>query len=174
MNCKTCQNVLPDLLLEPQASSSTVARTHQEARAHLTSCPKCAQELKELQATFALLDTWEAPEVSPYFDQKLAVRLREEQASAPAGFFERLRDRLQFSTGRQFRPALAGALGMALLIGGGGLGITTLTHTVRARSSATVNDLQIFDRNAQALQQVDQILQEDAQDDAGQQTEPQT
>jgi hypothetical protein len=101
------------------------------------------------------------------------VRLREEQASAPAGFFERLRDRLQLNTGHQFRPALAGALALALLIAGGGIGIETLTHPAN-RHSATVNDLQIFDRNAQALQQVDQILQESASDDAGQQAQPES
>lgn len=167
MNCRTCQNVLPDLLLEPETSGGTVARTQAEARAHLAGCPDCAREYTELQATFALLDSWEAPEVSPYFDQKLAVRLREEQAAPPAGFFERLRDRLQFNSGRQLRPALAGALALLLLIGGGSIGVTTLVHDTSVRASATVNDLQILDRNVQAFQQVDQILQEDGSDDSG-------
>ena len=167
MNCRNCQNVLPDLLLEPESSSSTSARAYEEARAHLVACSACAQEFAELQATFALLDTWEVPEISPYFDQKLAVRLREEQAAPAAGFFERLRDRLQFGTGRQFRPALAGALALVLLLGGGSIGITTLVHDNVARASATVNDLQILDRNVQAFQQVDQILQEDGSDDSG-------
>jgi anti-sigma factor RsiW len=167
MNCKTCQNVLPDLLLDPQSSGSKAVRTYAEAHAHLAACPACAREFAELQATFALLDSWEAPRVSPYFDQKLAVRLREEQSAPPAGFFERLRDRLQFSTGRQFRPAMAGALALALIIGGGSIGVTTLVHDNGVRASATVNDLQILDRNVQAFQQVDQILQEDGSDDPG-------
>lgn len=173
MNCRTCQDVLPDLLLEPEHSSDSVGHTYavghiyQEARAHLAVCPACAEEFASLQATLSLLDTWDAPEVSPYFDQKLAVRLREEQAAAPAGFFERLRDRLAFSTGRQFRPALAGALALLLLAGGGGIGVVTATHSSKPQASATVNDLQILDRNSQALQQVDQILQEDAADDSG-------
>jgi len=51
-------------------------------QAHIESCAACAQEFKSMQATFALLDTWKAPEPSPYFDQKLAVRLREEQTLA--------------------------------------------------------------------------------------------
>ena len=167
MNCKTCQNVLPDLLLEPEASGSSAVAKYAEARAHLAECPACADELASMQATFALLDTWTTPEISPYFDQKLAVRLREEQAEPPAGFLERLRDRLQFSTGRQFRPALAAALAVLLLVGGGGIGVITATHSGEPRPSATVNDLQILDRNVQAFQQVDQILQEDAPDDSG-------
>ena len=168
MNCTTCQNVLPDVLLEPQAPASI------QARAHIATCAACAKELASYEATFALLDSWEAPEISPYFDQKLAVRLREEQEAAPAGWFERLRDRLQFSTGRQFRPALVGGLALALIVAGGGLGISTIDHTTPNQSSATVNDLQILDRNAQALQQVDQILQESAADDSSQTADPQS
>src|ERR1700722_11241932 len=101
MNCRQCQSVLPDLLLDPAASSNAAIR------AHLASCAACEKQFKSLEATFALLDTWTVPEPSAYFDQKLAVRLRAEQALAPAGWVERLKTRLLFNTGRQFRPVLA-------------------------------------------------------------------
>ncbi|WP_433965124.1 hypothetical protein [Tunturiibacter gelidiferens] len=115
-----------------------------------------------MQATFALLDTWQAPEPSPYFDQKLAVRLREEQALAPAGWFERLRSRLLFNTGRQLRPALAGGLALVLLLGGGAVAnFTGFPHST-PETSAAVQDLQILDKNDQALQTMDQLLQDDA------------
>ena len=115
-----------------------------------------------MQATFALLDTWEAPEPSPYFDQKLAVRLREEQAHSPAGWFEQLKSRLLFNTGRQFRPALAGALALILLVAGGTVAnFAGLPHSA-PETSATVQDLQILDKNDQALQTMDQLLQDDA------------
>jgi anti-sigma factor RsiW len=156
MNCKTCQTALPDLLLDPAAPETTAAR------AHIATCAACAQELASLQATFSLLDDWHTPEVSPYFDQKLAVRLREEQAAAAPGWFERIKIRLLFNTGRQFRPALVGAMALLLVAGGGGVGIFTLssrTHVVEA--SATVNDLRVLDNNEQALQQVDELLQDD-------------
>src|SRR5271154_6559980 len=113
MLCQDCKSALPDLLLDPAAPANAAAR------AHIESCAACNEEFKSLEATFALLDTWQAPEPSPYFDQKLAVRLREEQEMPPAGWFERLRSRLLFNTGRQFRPALAGALALVLLVGGG-------------------------------------------------------
>jgi anti-sigma factor RsiW len=132
----------------------------------MAACPDCAAEFAELQATFALLDTWEAPEISPYFDQKLAVRLREEQAAPPAGWLERMRSRLLFNTGRQFRPAMVGVMALLLIAGGGGIGISTLSHQPqRPQLSPAVNDLQILDRNEQALEQVDQILQDDTPDD---------
>jgi hypothetical protein len=168
MNCRNCKSALPDLLLDPESSVAL------DARRHLESCAACAEEFSALQGTFALLDTWEAPEVSPYFDQKLAVRLREEQAAEPAGFWERLRDRISFNTGRQFRPLLAGALAALILAAGGGIGMTTFSHQTTASASATVNDLQILDRNAKELQQVDQILQESATDDSGHGAIPQS
>jgi hypothetical protein len=152
MTCHDCQSVLPDLLLDQTATSA-------DARAHVQSCTACQQELASLKATFALLDSWEAPEPSAYFDQKLAVLLREEQAMAPAGWFERLRSRLLFNTGRQFRPALAGAMALVLIIGGGTLANLSVHDSVEA--SPTVQDLQILDKNAQALQTMDQLLQEE-------------
>jgi anti-sigma factor RsiW len=159
MNCKACQTAFPDLLLDPAAPANAAAR------AHIAACADCAQQLRALEATVALLDTWQAPEVSPYFDQKLAVRLREEQAAPAPGWFERLRTRLLLNTGRQFRPALAGAMALVLIAGGGSFGISTFSHSRTnqvAPMSAAVNDLQILDKNEQALQQVDQLLQENA------------
>jgi anti-sigma factor RsiW len=158
MNCKTCQDDLPNLLFDPSAPANAATR------AHIATCADCARELAAIQSTMSLLDTWEAPAVSPYFDQKLAVRLREEQAAPAAGWFEQIKTRLLLNTGRQFRPALAGAMALLLVVGGGTVGITTLTNPAQpltpAHASATVNDLQILDKHADALQQLDQMLQD--------------
>lgn len=162
MNCRDCQSVLPDLLLDQTAPSNAAAREH------VQSCAACQQEFVSLEATLALLDDWKAPEPSPYFDQKLAVRLREEQALAPAGWFERLRSRLLFNTGRQFRPAITGALGLVLLVAGGAVAnIANFSHHNEVKVSAAVTDLQILDKNDQALQTMDQLLQEDSSGDDG-------
>ena len=161
MNCKTCQAALPDLLFDPAASQNAAAR------AHIATCADCARELAAFEATFSLLDAWETPEVSPYFDQKLAVRLREEQAAPAPGWFESIRTRLLLNTGRQFRPALATAMALLLIAGGGTVGITNFQRSPAAHVSAAVNDLQILDKNQEALQQVDQLLQDDAPADTG-------
>jgi anti-sigma factor RsiW len=156
MICKDCQSALLDLILDPAAPAKA------DVRAHIESCSACAEEFKSMQATFALLDTWQAPDPSPYFDQKLAVRLREEQTLAPASWFEQLKSRLLFNTGRQFRPALAGGLALILLVGGGTYAnLTGFPHAV-PEASAAVQDLQILDKNDQALQTMDQLLQDDA------------
>ncbi len=160
MICRDLKSVLPDLLLDPSNPSNAVAR------AHVDSCPACREELRSLEATFAVLGAWQAPEPSPYFDQKLAVLLREEQAKAPAGWLEKMRARLLFNTSRQFRPALAGALALVLLIGGGTFANFSGLHPGRSQTSATVNDLQIFEKNDQALQTMD-LLEDVSTDDAG-------
>jgi anti-sigma factor RsiW len=162
MNCKNCQADLPNLLLDPTAPENAAAR------AHVATCSPCAKQLAALESTMSLLDQWQAPAVSPYFDQKLAVRLREEQSAPAAGWFEQLKARVLFNTGRQFRPAMAGALALVLLAGGSGLGIYSMPHTQphMVQASAPVNDLRILDSNEQALQQMDQLLQDSAAADS--------
>ncbi len=155
MNCKRCQTALPDLLLDP---TSPTARA---AQLHLSACPACQTELAELQSAFSLLDSFQAPEPSPWFDTRLAVRLREAQAAPPASLWQRLRDTVQFSTGRHLRPALAGALALVLLAGGGTAAqLAGAFHHAPEQASATVQDLQILDRNDQAFQTMDQLLDE--------------
>lgn len=158
MICRDLKSVLPDLLLDPFNPSNAAAR------AHVDSCAACREELRSLEATFALLDTWQVPEPSPYFDQRLAVLLREEREKAPAGWLENMRARLLFNTGRQFRPALAGALALLLLIGGGTVANFSGLHFAENEVSATVNDLQIFEKNDQELQTMD-ILDDVASDE---------
>jgi anti-sigma factor RsiW len=163
MNCKSCQNDFEGLLFH--AAEASADRSQMRARLaveeHLAGCEACRHELAALRNTMVLLDRWEVPEPSAYFDQKLAVLLREEQAKAPAGWMERLRDRLLLNTGRQFRPALVGALALLMLLGGGSFaGFNAYSHaTGEVEASAAVNDLQILDKNDQAIQQMDQLDQ---------------
>ena len=165
MNCKGFEDEMQDLLLRPGALAS------QGAVAHLKVCPACDKEYLGFQATFAMLDDWKAPDVTPYFDQKLAVRLREEQAAPRMGLLERLRTRLLLNTGSNFRPAIAVTLASALLFGvaGGGLvGVHAYHAEHPSQTSATIEDLQILDRNQQAFEQLDQLeeLQADGDRDA--------
>ncbi len=154
MSCKSYQDELAESLFGGTASA--------ELTKHLSACAKCAEEANDVRATMDLLDAWKAPAPSPYFDQKLAVLLREEQAKAPAGWPERMREYLLLNTGRQFRPLLVGGMALALLVGGGGYaGVTILHHQNQVQTSAAVNDLQILDRNEQAIQQMDQLLDDE-------------
>src|ERR1700719_3785274 len=98
-DCRKLEDKLPELLLDSTAEASP------ELRAHLAACSACAEKLNDLRATMSLLDEWHAPEVSPYFDSKLAARLRSEKEAAPAGFFERLQARLMFGANLHLKGA---------------------------------------------------------------------
>ena len=122
MNCQEFSNELPDLLLTPNAVPSPAAV------AHLSTCPPCTEEYVSFQQTFGMLDTWSPVEPTPFFDGKLNARVREIQAAPALSWFERMQERLLLNTGRHFRPAMAGALGLALLLGVGGGSFVTLGH----------------------------------------------
>src|ERR1700690_1252640 len=94
MDCKHIQELLPDLAAGMEASTPEVQK-------HLASCDACAVRLHDFQKTMALLDEWQAPEPSPYFDTRLQARLREEMARPPARWYSWL------TRGRVFRPAWA-------------------------------------------------------------------
>jgi anti-sigma factor RsiW len=155
IDCTTCRNALADLLLD-----ESYAAAHPEVAEHMAACAECRTELEELQATFALLDNWIAPEPSAYFDSKLHARLREVQASEPEGFWARTRAFLMYSTSHRLRPAMAGALVVAVMLAGGGTfaGLYGHNSAVAVQASPAVNDLKILDNNAQAVQQMDQLL----------------
>jgi predicted anti-sigma-YlaC factor YlaD len=69
MTCDTFQSALPDMLLDP---SHVPAQVQQ----HVLNCAPCRAEWSELQQTLHLLDEWTAPEPSPYFDTRIAARIR--------------------------------------------------------------------------------------------------
>ena len=162
MNCTTCQTYLPDLLLEDGYEAA-----HPEIAAHLKDCASCANELAELRSTMDVMDAWTVPEPSPYFDSRLRARVREAAAAQPEGLFERMYAFLAFSTGRQLRSAMAGALMLLVLAGGGSFAGFEIANRPKPQPSATVNDLKILDNNAQAYQQMDQLLDANTADDSG-------
>jgi hypothetical protein len=118
-----------------------------EENNHLASCAACAEEMKSIRSTMALLDEWQVPEPSPYFDVRLQARLREEAAKQPVGWMQWFR-----------RPVLAAAL--TVLMGVGiGLFFThsgSRRHPIDASISSisepqppgsAVSDLQTLDKN---------------------------
>jgi len=74
---------------------------------HVEICAACTEQLKSMKATMALLDEWQTPRPSPYFDTRLQARLREEMAK-PQGWFHWVT-----------RPVLAAALTVMMAVGVG-------------------------------------------------------
>jgi hypothetical protein len=106
---------------------------------HLASCHPCTEQLTSMKATMALLDEWQVPEPSPYFDVRFQARLREEMAKPQAGWLHWFR-----------RPVLAAALTVIMGVGIGVLftrssGIHNPEPPIAVGSA--VSDLQTLEKN---------------------------
>src|SRR5438270_2130583 len=81
-----------------------------QAVAHLRGCEACANELASLRSTMALLDEWQAPEPSPYFDSKLRARLKAEPEPVRGW-------RQWLAPVAGWKPAMAVALAAVMVVG---------------------------------------------------------
>lgn len=156
MNCRNVEEKLMDLL-ETGTPTGPVAE-------HVAACAGCSAQLAELRSTFAALDAWEAPEVSPWFDSKMHARLREEAQRAPEGLLERIWAKFTFSSTYTLKPVIASAMAVVLMIGGGTIGYEHLHNSSAAVPSVAVQDLQRLDNNVTALQDMDQLIDDNSDD----------
>jgi hypothetical protein len=127
----------------PEVAAGFDAPTANESQ-HLATCTACAEQLKEMRSTMVLLDEWQVPEPSPYFDVRLQARLREEMAKPQAGWLQWFR-----------RPVLAAALtvlmgvGVGLFVtrGGHNPGPDISNNFAPPEPGSAVSDLQALDKN---------------------------
>jgi hypothetical protein len=132
MKCNSIRELLPDL-------AAGLVAAEPEVNLHLLSCTGCAGELEELRKTMALLDQWQAPEPSPYFDVRLQAHLREEAAKQQHSWFAWVR-----------RPAMAISMAAVLVAGVSAFWIEQARQTPQAAPvvvGSAVSDLQVLDKN---------------------------
>ena len=144
MSCNELRDQLVDVACGTEASA--------EVSKHVESCGACATTLNELRKTMALLDEWQAPEPSPYFDVRLQARLREEQQKAHASWLD------------WFRKPVLGAAAALLIAAAVGL---MQTHDAGSRpgpsspaqyvAGTASGDLQFLDKNADLVQDFDAL-----------------
>lgn len=147
MNCRTIQELLPDVALGITPAPPEVDR-------HIGECPQCAETLTALRATMNLLDEWKAPEPSPFWDVRMQARLREEQQKSSRGWLQWLR-----------RPAISLAAALCLVVGIGGTYMVRLLQQEqpivnvadRAPQGTAVSDLQFLEKNSDMLQNFDAL-----------------
>ena len=163
MNCNQIRELLPDLAAGMDASTP-----EPEVEKHIASCAGCADHLRDLQKTMALLDEWQAPEPSPYFDTRLQARLREEMARPATGWLNWLR-----------RPAWAMSLAAVVFAGALAIGMGGKSYLFVAESIPTtppplglpvqpgtaVGDLQALERNDELYADFDVLDELQVQDD---------
>jgi hypothetical protein len=136
MKCNETRELMPDL-------AAGLAAVTPEVKAHLDSCAECAGKLEAFRQTMSLLDEWQVPEPSPYFDVRLRARLREESAKQSAGWLGWLR-----------KPVLAASFALVMVVGvslvrmnSGERGNHTAASPVAAEPGTAVGDLQALEKN---------------------------
>jgi predicted anti-sigma-YlaC factor YlaD len=138
MKCNETREVMPDLAAGLTAATPPV-------KAHLDSCAECSGKLEALRQTLSLLDEWQAPEPSPYFDVRLRARLREESAKQSAGWLRWLR-----------KPVLAASFALVMVVsvslvrmnsGEKGSNTVAVGPQIAAEPGTAVGDLQSLEKN---------------------------
>ena len=116
MKCNETREVMPDL-------AAGLTAVTPEVKAHLDSCAECAGKLEAFRQTMSLLDEWQAPEPSPYFDVRVRARLREESTKQTAGWMHWLR-----------KPVLAASFALVMVVG---VSLVRMNSGERGTSTAT-------------------------------------
>jgi hypothetical protein len=128
----------------PEVAAGFDQLTSDETK-HLENCAACTEQWKSMRTTMTLLDEWQAPEPSPYFDVRLRARLREEMAKPQTGWLHWFR-----------RPVLAAALTVLMGVGvglffthDGGIYKSSDEPSIAevAEPGTAVSDLQALEKN---------------------------
>jgi hypothetical protein len=156
MKCNEICELMPELAF----GSDAVAP---EVKKHLESCAGCAGKLNEFRQTMAVLDEWQVPEPSPYFDVRLRARLREEAARQSTNWWQWIR-----------KPALAVSLAVLMAMS------VVLFRTDAGRNPSqdgpsamvaapgtAVGDLQALDKNSELYSDFEILDDLQAQQDVG-------
>lgn len=144
MKCDDIRELMPDLAAGIDAPTP-------EIREHLRTCGECARTLEEFRQTMALLDEWQVPEPSPYFDTRLNARLREE-AAKPAGWMQWFR-----------KPALAVSFAVIMLASITVVRLNspdkpkTVVGNVMPEPGTAVGDLQALEKNHDLYSDFDEL-----------------
>jgi hypothetical protein len=172
MNCNRIRELFPDLAAGMGASTAPSEVDRPEIDRHIASCKECATLLQEFQQTMALLDEWQAPEPSPYFDTRMQARLREErreEMARPASWLNWL-PRPSWATSMSFAAVLFAG---ALVIGIGGKSYIYQAETIKTdvpslslpvQPGTAVGDLQALDRNDDLYADFDMLDELQVQD----------
>lgn len=147
MKCTEIKELLPDL-------AAGLCSAEPEVDRHLRSCAACGETLAAFRKTMTLLDEWEAPEPSPYFDVRLSARLREEAAQQPSRWLAWIR-----------RPVLAASLAAIVIAGaivyrieqgpGAPEVVATNNQPGAVLPGTAVSDLQALDKNHEIFANAD-------------------
>ena len=164
MDCHKIHELLPDLAagMEPFTP---------EVEQHIASCEACSAQLHDFQKTMALLDEWQAPEPSAYFDTRLQARLREEMARPTANWYSRILPSLSL---RPVWLTSVAAVIFTVALAVGNQSYISQTETIATRPPSltlpvqpgtAVGDLQALEKNNELYADFDVLDDLQVQDD---------
>lgn len=141
MKCEKIREQMIDLITAEGAVAP-------EMQLHLDSCPVCSAELESMKQTMLLLDEWQAPEASPFFDTRLQALLREEK--------EKAAEKHSWVLDWFRKPVLAAAAAVALVVGAGVYAGVQNSHqvvdpAVIAAQDPAIHDLQTLDKDQDVI-----------------------
>jgi hypothetical protein len=141
MKCEKIREEMFDLM--------TADRLAPEVQQHMDGCAECSAELASMKQTMSLLDEWQAPEPSPFFDTRLQALLREEKAKTAQ------KNNWIFDWFR--KPVLAVTAAIAVVVGAGvyvgvksHVGPTNNPAQV-AQGDPAIKDLQTLDNDQDVI-----------------------
>ena len=151
MLCKDLKDEIFEAALSGAAPGESV-------KAHMSSCAACEHEFESLRSTMNVLDTWTAPEPSPYFDVRLQARLRDVKQQ-PEGLLAQWIERIGIYR-LTWKPVAASVFALVMAVG---------VYFERPRqpvvqAACPVVDLQALDKNQQVLSEL-QDLDDDSSND---------
>ncbi len=166
MNCNQIRELLPEITTSAGMDAATP-----EVKKHIASCEACAAHLSDLQKTMALLDEWQAPEPSPYFDTRMQARLSEERRE------EMARPAVGWLSWMSRRPAWAMSLAAVVFAGALLVGNRSYLYQTEAiktdppalglpvEPGTAVGDLQALEKNDELYADFDVLDDLQVQDD---------
>jgi hypothetical protein len=152
MLCKDLKDEIFEAALSGAAPGESV-------KAHMSSCAACEHEFESLRSTMNVLDTWTAPEPSPYFDVRLQARLREAKQQ-PQGLLAQWMERIGIHR-LTWRPVAASVFAVVMAVG---VYFELPTRRPVVQAACPVVDLQALDKNQQVLSEL-QDLDDDSSND---------
>jgi|SRR5579864_943767 len=156
MVCKDLRDEIFEAALSGAAPAENV-------RTHISTCAACESEYQSLRSTMNVLDTWTAPEPSPYFDVRLRARLREVKDQEQHGRFAAWMEKLGLRP-LSWKPMAAATFALMMAVGGslyvyGPAG--RVSQGTQVQAACPVVDLQALDKNQQVLNELQDLENDD-------------
>lgn len=141
MKCEKIREQMIDLMTAEGAVAP-------EMQLHLDSCPACSSELESMKQTMSLLDEWQAPEPSPFFNTRLQALLREEKTKSA--------EKTSWVLNWFRKPVFTAAAAVALVVGAGVYaGVKNSRQpadpSVIAAQDPAIHDLQTLDKDQEVI-----------------------